>query len=171
MKPVEPLALREAQAARGEARLGRHGRRRARALGGGALKRIAALLASGLLASCGAPEPPQPPKPREVRSAPVELREVDLTVTAEAVVEAVRQSTVAAQVAGRIVDLRFDVGDAVKKGELLATIYSDKTTKLTEAEKVASKSPLFGVAHKREMMIHVLREMPEPTKKPFMFER
>ena len=86
------------------------------------MKRIAALLASGLLASCGAPEPPQPPKPREVRSAPVELREVDLTVTAEAVVEAVRQSTVAAQVAGRIVDLRFDVGDAVKKGDVIVRI-------------------------------------------------
>lgn len=66
--------------------------------------------------------------------------------------------------------LNKKVGEAVKKGELLATVYSDKTTKLTEAEKVAGKSPLFGVAHRREMMIHTLRELPEP-KKAFILER
>jgi RND family efflux transporter MFP subunit len=38
------------------------------------------------------------------------------------VVEAVRQSTVSAQIAGRIVELRFDVGDFVKKGEVIARI-------------------------------------------------
>ena len=37
-------------------------------------------------------------------------------------IEAVRQSTVAAQIAGRIVDLRFDVGDYVKKGQVIARI-------------------------------------------------
>jgi RND family efflux transporter MFP subunit len=50
------------------------------------------------------------------------MRDVELTYSAEAVVEAVRQSTVAAQIAGRIVDLRFDVGDYVKKGEVIARI-------------------------------------------------
>jgi RND family efflux transporter MFP subunit len=50
------------------------------------------------------------------------MRDVELTYTAEAVVEAVRQSTVAAQIAGRIVELRFDVGDFVKKGEVIARI-------------------------------------------------
>lgn len=41
---------------------------------------------------------------------------------AEAMVEAVRQATVAAQVAGRVVDMRVDAGQAVKKGELLLRI-------------------------------------------------
>jgi RND family efflux transporter MFP subunit len=41
---------------------------------------------------------------------------------AEATVEAVKQATVAAQVAGRIVDMRVDAGQAVKKGELLLRI-------------------------------------------------
>jgi RND family efflux transporter MFP subunit len=50
------------------------------------------------------------------------MREVEVTYSAEAVVEAVRQSTVAAQIAGRIVELRFDVGDYVKKGEVIARI-------------------------------------------------
>lgn len=59
---------------------------------------------------------------QELRSAPVELREVELTYTAEAVIEAVRQSTVAAQIQGRIVDIRFDVGDVVKQGEVIVRI-------------------------------------------------
>ena len=86
------------------------------------MKRLALLLAA-LLAACGeAPPPPAAAPAAALRTAPVELREVDLTYSAEAVVEAVRQSTVAAQVAGRIVELRFDVGDYVKKGEVIVRI-------------------------------------------------
>lgn len=55
-------------------------------------------------------------------AAAVELREVELTLSAEAIVEAVRQSTVSSQISGRIVDLRFDVGDRVQKGEVIARI-------------------------------------------------
>jgi RND family efflux transporter MFP subunit len=76
------------------------------------------------LAGCGSPEPPKPAPALEsqFKTAVVEMRDVELTYTAEAVVEAVRQSTVSAQIAGRIVDLRFDVGDYVKKGEVIARI-------------------------------------------------
>ena len=52
----------------------------------------------------------------------MEVREVELTTSAEAVVEAVRQSTVSAQVSGRIVDIRFDVGDRVEKGAVILRI-------------------------------------------------
>jgi len=58
----------------------------------------------------------------ELKSAPVELREIELTYSAEAVIEAVRQSTVSAQIQGRIVDIRFDVGDTVKKGDVIVRI-------------------------------------------------
>jgi RND family efflux transporter MFP subunit len=58
----------------------------------------------------------------ELKTAPVELREVELTYSAEAVIEAVRQSTVAAQIQGRIVDVRFDVGDSVKQGDVIVRI-------------------------------------------------
>jgi RND family efflux transporter MFP subunit len=58
----------------------------------------------------------------ELKSAPVELREIELTYSAEAVIEAVRQSTVSAQIQGRIVDIRFDVGDTVKKGDVILRI-------------------------------------------------
>lgn len=55
-------------------------------------------------------------------SITLEMREVGLTYPAEAVVEAVRQATVAAQVQGRVVDVRVDAGQRVKKGELLMRI-------------------------------------------------
>ena len=55
-------------------------------------------------------------------TAPVEFREVVETYAADGLVEAVRQSTVAAQIAGRIVELRADVGDRVATGQLLARI-------------------------------------------------
>ncbi len=55
-------------------------------------------------------------------SATVELRQVDLSYPAEAVVEATRQATVAAQVSGRILETRVDAGDAVRQGQLLMRI-------------------------------------------------
>lgn len=55
-------------------------------------------------------------------TATVELREIALTYPAEAVVEAVKQATLAAQVPGRVVEVRADAGDAVKRGQLLMRI-------------------------------------------------
>ncbi len=76
-----------------------------------------------LIAACGGETAvPAPQSMPPLSSAVVAAREIDLTTTAEAVVEAVRQSTVSAQIAGRIVELRFDVGDAVKKGEVIVRI-------------------------------------------------
>lgn len=62
------------------------------------------------------------------------------------------------------------LGDVVKKGEVLYTIYSDKTTKLSDAEKIASSEEVYGIAGRREMMIHRLKEMPK-SKRPFVLER
>jgi len=94
----------------------------------------AALVVALLLSACG-PEPqavklPPPPK---LETAVVERRPVDLSYSADAVVEAVRQSTVAAQIAGRIVDIRFDVGDHVKKGEVIVRIDERAATQAVAA--------------------------------------
>ena len=85
--------------------------------------RIAAIFALAL-AGCGPAAPPATSNQATttLTSGLVELREIELTQSAEAVVEAVRQSTVAAQIAGRIVEMRFDVGDAVKKGDVILRI-------------------------------------------------
>ena len=55
-------------------------------------------------------------------TAPVEFRDVDEVYAADGIVEAVRQSTVAAQIAGRVVELHADVGSRVAKGAVLARI-------------------------------------------------
>lgn len=86
---------------------------------------LALLAAAGLaLAACdSAPPAPATGAPASpLVTAVADLREVEITTTAQAVVEAVRQSTVAAQVSGRIVDIRFDVGDRVQKGEVILRI-------------------------------------------------
>ena len=49
----------------------------------------------------------------------VERKPVDTGYAAEAMVEAVRQTTVAAQLVGRVVDARVDAGQAVRQGELM----------------------------------------------------
>jgi RND family efflux transporter MFP subunit len=74
---------------------------------------FAAMLAAGATAASGA---------EALQSTTVEYRDVDTTYSTEAVVEAVRQSNIAAQVLGRIVELRVDVGDYVKAGQVVARI-------------------------------------------------
>jgi RND family efflux transporter MFP subunit len=57
-----------------------------------------------------------------LRTAAVQYREVEQTYAAEGVVEAVKQSTVAAQISGRVVAVNFDVGDRVRKGQVIVRI-------------------------------------------------
>lgn len=52
----------------------------------------------------------------------VAYRDVDRVATAEGVVEAVRQSTIAAQVQGRIVEFSVKAGDTVRAGQVIARI-------------------------------------------------
>ena len=54
--------------------------------------------------------------------AVVTYRDIDRVAAAEGVVEAVRQSTLAAQIAGRIVALNVKAGDACKAGQVLVQI-------------------------------------------------
>jgi RND family efflux transporter MFP subunit len=98
------------------------------------MRRGTGFLAALLLAACGQGETPrQRAHPPDLKTAAVEMREVGLAYSAEAVIEAVRQSTVAAQVSGRIVELHFDVGDYVKKGEVIARIDERAATQALEA--------------------------------------
>jgi len=52
----------------------------------------------------------------------VEYRNVPQTYSVEGLVEATRQSTVSAQIAGRIKEVNFDAGDRVSKGQVLMRI-------------------------------------------------
>jgi RND family efflux transporter MFP subunit len=100
--------------------------------------RLITFALAALLAACG--EAPAPKAAAQsttpVETAAIEIRDIELTTSAEAVIEAVRQSTVSAQIAGRIVELRFDVGDFVKKGEVIARI-DERAVTQAEAASVA----------------------------------
>ena len=60
--------------------------------------------------------------------APVSYRMADSGYSTEAVVEAVKQSTVAAQVSGRVAAVNFDVGDTVKAGSVLVRLSAQELT-------------------------------------------
>ncbi len=58
----------------------------------------------------------------ELETAPVQAAGASDVYAADGVLEAVRQSVIAAQVAGRITDLRVKAGDVVKAGQVLARV-------------------------------------------------
>ncbi|MCX8085287.1 MAG: efflux RND transporter periplasmic adaptor subunit [Rhodocyclaceae bacterium] len=60
--------------------------------------------------------------PAWAQTRTLELREVQLTLPAEAVIEATRQAVVATQVAGRIVEVRAEAGQKVAAGQLLMRV-------------------------------------------------
>ncbi len=97
---------------------------------------LAALAAGAVLAAgaarlaqrpAAAVETPAPPPRVDGRAIPVEWREVADVYAAEAVIEAVRQATVSAQIAGQITRLYADAGDRVRRGQVLATIDTRET--------------------------------------------
>ncbi len=59
---------------------------------------------------------------QQLAVAPVQYRRVAQSYGADGVVEAARQSTVSAQIAGRVKQILFDVGDTVKKGQVILRI-------------------------------------------------
>jgi len=59
---------------------------------------------------------------QDLKTEVIAYREVDQLYSVDAVVEAVKQTTVSAQVSGRIVAINFDVGDRVKRGEVIVRI-------------------------------------------------
>jgi RND family efflux transporter MFP subunit len=83
---------------------------------------VAALAVAALLAMTPAPALADKVGLAPPASAVVEYRDLDRVAAAEGVVEAVRQSTLAAQVAGRIVTLNVKAGDSVRAGQVLAQI-------------------------------------------------
>jgi RND family efflux transporter MFP subunit len=116
----------------------------------GQLKILLAALAVAGLAACGDKSAPKPaPRAAAVKTAAVELRDIELTTSAEAVMEAVRQSTVSAQIAGRIVELRFDIGDYVKKGDVIVRIDERSAARALEASEAQVLEAQAALANAR----------------------
>ncbi|MFA7270079.1 MAG: efflux RND transporter periplasmic adaptor subunit [Sterolibacterium sp.] len=89
--------------------------------------------------------------PAGLASAAVELREVDQAYPAEAIVEAVRQATLAAQVAGRVTEARFDAGSRVKAGEVLMRIDSRETAQLQAGAQAQLANARASVERNRQL--------------------
>ncbi|GAB4482309.1 MAG: efflux RND transporter periplasmic adaptor subunit [Burkholderiaceae bacterium] len=99
-------------------------------------------LAAGLLAAQDKQAADAAARQAAAHAAPiaqVQMRAVEDYYTADAVVEAVRQATVSAQIAGTIVQFYVDAGDRVRRGQVLARI----DTRETDAQVAASRA---GVA-------------------------
>lgn len=88
----------------------------------------------------------------ELASTVVAVREVDETWSAEAVVEAVRQSTVAAQTTGRINELRVEAGDVVRAGAVLARIDSRESGQALVAAQAQSTQARANLARVRRLV-------------------
>ncbi len=91
-------------------------------------------------------------------TAPAQHREVDQTYAAEAVVEAVNQATVAAQISGRVIEVAFDAGDAVKKGQVLVRIDESEVRQAvagSEAQAAQAQANLQNarLAHERSKQL------------------
>jgi RND family efflux transporter MFP subunit len=116
--------------------------------------RAVAVLAALAVAGCSLRDehPASRALPSALETGAVEMREVDLTVSAEAVVEAVRQSTVSSQVAGRIVDIRFDVGDRVKKGEVIVRIDETAAAQALAASEAQAGGAQAALANARAQL-------------------
>ena len=84
------------------------------------MKRKSLFLLAGGLACSWAASAASTAEPLTI--APVQVREVAQTYSADGVVEATRQSTVSAQISGRVQEIYFDVGDSVKKGQVILRI-------------------------------------------------
>jgi RND family efflux transporter MFP subunit len=83
---------------------------------------LVGMLSSAVLAGVDAAEVSATTSPSVVASAVISWRQVDATWASEAVIEAERQSTVAAQTAGRVTAIHFRPGDAVKQGQVIMRI-------------------------------------------------
>lgn len=85
-------------------------------------------------------------------SVVVQARDVDLGFPVEATVEAVRQATVAAQIAGRVLEVRVDAGQRVKQGELLLRLDAREAA----GSDAAARANLAqaGAAYERSKNLH-----------------
>jgi len=76
------------------------------------------------------------PRPGTAATVEVRMKDVDDVYAADAVIEAVRQATVAAQLSGAVTQILVDAGDRVKKGQVLARI----DTRETDAQVAAGRA-------------------------------
>ncbi len=90
-----------------------------------------------------------------------EYREVAQTYSVEGVVEAVRQSTVSAQISGRVKEVNFDVGDTVSKGQVILRIDERETAQAlagSQAQVMQSQAALTQAKANYERSVQLFEQ-------------
>jgi RND family efflux transporter MFP subunit len=103
------------------------------------LRPLAFALLAAILPAASADDGRSPPTVR------VETRELDEVYAADAIIEAVQQATLAAQINGSVTAYYVDAGDRVKKGQVLARL----DTRDTDAQVAAGRA---GIAQAEASM-------------------
>ena len=104
---------------------------------------------------------PPPATARVVTSIEVGVRELAQTIQAEGVVEAVRQATLGAQVAGRIVELAVKAGDTVRAGQVLARIdarTANQAVAASQSQVAEAEANLGNARRKHERNLSLLAQ-------------
>jgi RND family efflux transporter MFP subunit len=89
------------------------------------------------------------------------VRDLPQTLTAEGVVEAVRQATLGAQVAGRITELSVKAGDAVRAGQVLLRIdarTADQAVAASRSQVAESEANLANARRRHERNVSLLAQ-------------
>lgn len=107
-------------------------------------KRILSLFA-GLLCAAGMANA------SDVATALVERRSVDATYAAQARIEAVREVTLTAQIAGRVTRIAADAGDAVRRGQPLVSLDAREAAGTAQANAATLAQAQAAAARAREL--------------------
>lgn len=100
------------------------------------LQSLAMMLSSAGLSGVSATTSMTPsimPAHAQVDKVQIVKRSIDRGILSEAVVEAVKQSTVAAQIAGRVIEVRVDAGQSVKAGQVLMRLDAREVAGVNQA--------------------------------------
>lgn len=82
----------------------------------------------------------------------IEPRGVSLAMPFDGVVEAVRQATVAAQVQGRLLEVKADAGQRVSKGQLLARVDAREATEVVAAARANAAAAKAALERTRKLV-------------------
>jgi RND family efflux transporter MFP subunit len=121
------------------------------------------LFALSLAAGLGLPSP-APAQPAAAGVGPTfdaVVRDLPQTIAAEGVVEAVRQATLGAQVAGRIVELAVKAGDGVRAGQVLLRIdarTADQAVAASRSQVAEAEANLANARRRHDRNVSLLAQ-------------
>jgi RND family efflux transporter MFP subunit len=122
---------------------------------------VAALAVLTLLAACGSAEEERPPEVRPVRALALEKREAGDTVALTGTVQAQSEVNQSFRIDGRMVERNVEVGDTVRRGQLLARLdpqNEESGLLASRAQLVAAQAQLVEARNNHQRMRDLVAE-------------